>query len=115
MAAAKTASQQTPQKDAAKRAPGDRRSPIGRTTDLSEQVLEQLQEGQRGAIAAVRKFVGSADDAVPSLSDGPSRPQEVIDSALEMSERLVQVQYEFVRSVVKSAGDALTGRANPKR
>jgi hypothetical protein len=114
MAAAKTASQEAPQKDAVK-ASGDRRSAIGRTTDLSVQVLVQLQVGPRSAIAAVRKFVGSADDALPSLSDGSSRPQEVIDSALEMSEKLVQVQYDFVRSVVKSAGNALAGPANPKR
>jgi hypothetical protein len=106
--ASKTPAQKAPQKEAAK-ASRNRKSGIKSTTDLSEQVLEQLQTGQRNAIAAVRRFVNSADDSLPSLGDGPSRPQELIDSALEMSEQLVQVQYDFVRSVVHSAGETLGG------
>jgi len=105
MSTAKTPGQKAPQKEAAK-ARGEN-SASRSTTDLPDQVLEQLQTGQRNAISAVRKFVDSADNALPSLSDGPSRPQEIIDLALEMSERLVEVQYDFVRNVVQSAGEAL--------
>jgi hypothetical protein len=34
--------------------------------------------------------------------DGPSKSHEVIDSALEMSDRLVQTQYAFLRGVVQA-------------
>jgi len=108
MTKAKAQTQKTPQRQAAK-AHGDPRSAIKKTTDLSEQVLEQLQAGQRSAIAAVRKFADSADETLPAGGDGRSGPQELIDSALELSERLVQVQYDFVRQVVHSAGETLGG------
>ena len=85
-----------------------------RTGELSEQVFEQLETGQRGAIAAVRRFMDSTDSALPSLRGGPSRAQEIVDSALEMSERLVEVQYELLRGVVHNAGQALSG-SNGKR
>jgi hypothetical protein len=111
--ATKTPVKKAPEKAAGK-APKGEGSAIKSTTDLSEQVLEQLQAGQRSAIAAVRKFVDSTDSAVPSLGDGSSRPQEIIDSALEMSEQLVQVQYDFVRNVVHSAGEALGGSSRKK-
>jgi hypothetical protein len=83
------------------------RGTLERTTDLSEQVLEQIKVGQENAIEAVRKFTGSVDGALPPRQDGSSGGQEVIDSALEMSERLVQVQYDFLRNVVRSTGEAL--------
>ena len=82
-------------------------SRVERTTELSEQLLDQLNSGQRTAIEAARKFMQSVDEALPLHGEGPSRRQEIIDSALEMSERLVETQYDFLRSVVHSAGEAL--------
>lgn len=79
-----------------------------RTTELSEEVLQQLQETQQSAIGAVRRFMESVDDALPPQREGEhSRRQEVIDSALEMSQKLVKTQYEFLTGVVHSAGEAL--------
>ena len=83
------------------------RDTIERTTELSEQVLEQVKGSQEKAIEAVRKFMESVDEALPPHSENPSRRQDVIDSALEMSERLVQTQYDFLTNVVHSAGKAL--------
>jgi hypothetical protein len=80
---------------------------VERTTELSEQVLEQVKGSQEKAIEAVRKFMESVDEALPLHGENPSRRQEVIDSALEMSERLVQTQYDFLTNVVHSAGEAL--------
>jgi hypothetical protein len=113
MPTTKTPPQKVPQKDTVK-GPRAKRATIKKTTELSEQVVEQVQTGQRSAIEAVRKFMDSADQALPSLSDGPSRRHEVIDSALEMTERLVQVQYDFVRNVVHSAGETLSGSNGKK-
>jgi hypothetical protein len=80
---------------------------IERTAELSEEVLEQIKGSQTKAIEAVRRFMESVDEALPAHGENPSRRQEVIDSALEMSEKLVKTQYDFLTSVVHSAGEAL--------
>jgi len=73
---------------------------------------EQVKGSQKKAIEAVRKFMESVDEALPphGENENPSRRQEVIGSALEMSERLVQTQYDFLTGVVHSAGEALGRR-----
>jgi hypothetical protein len=78
-----------------------------RRTDASREILAEVEEGQRAAIQAVRKFVDTVDEALPAASDRPTRRHEIVDSALVMSDRLVQVQYEFLRKVVQSASKAL--------
>jgi hypothetical protein len=70
-------------------------------------VLEQARSSQQSAIKAVRNFMESVDEALPPHGENPSRRQEVIDSTLEMSEKLVQTQYDFLTHVVHSAGEAL--------
>lgn len=87
---------------------------VERTTELSEQVLEQVKGSQKKAIEAVRKFMESVDEALPPHGENPSRRQEVIDSALEMSEKLVQTQYDFLTGVVHSAGEALGASGKKK-
>jgi hypothetical protein len=81
---------------------------VDRPTELSEQTLDSVEKGQRAAIEAVRKFVDTVDEKLPSLGDEhPSTRQEIIDAALELSDRLVHTQYGFLREVVQSAGTAL--------
>ena len=78
-----------------------------RAVDLSDEVLKSVEAGQRAAIEAVRKFVDTVDEAIPALGDRPSRRQTVIGAALDMADRLVMTQYEFLRSVVRSADRTL--------
>jgi hypothetical protein len=82
---------------------------IDRTSELSEEVLKSLESGSRAAIEAVRKFVDVVDEALPALPHGerPSRRREILDAAMDMTDRLITTQYEFLRSVVQSAGTAL--------
>jgi hypothetical protein len=80
---------------------------VDKPTELSEQMLEAVKKGQQGALEAVRTFVDTIDQALPLHGDGPSKRQEVIDSALVMADRLVQSQYDFLSSVIRSAGNAL--------
>jgi hypothetical protein len=90
-------------------------SAVDRTAELSEEVLKSLESGQRAAIEAVRKFVDTVDEKLPSLGgEAPSRRQEVIDSAMKMADRLVHVQYDFVRKVVADAGKSLGRSDNGK-
>ena len=83
---------------------------VDKTKELSEEVLDSLERGQRAAIEAVRTFVDTVDHALPSLphGEGPSKRQEIVDSALEMADRLVHTQYEFIHKVIDSAGKSLT-------
>jgi hypothetical protein len=83
---------------------------VHRAVDLSDEVLKSVEAGQRAAIEAVRKFVDTVDEAIPALGDRPSRRETVIDAALDMAVRLVTTQYEFLRSVVRSADRTLRKR-----
>jgi len=86
-------------------------SGVDRTAELSDEVLKSLESGQRAAIEAVRKFIDTVDQALPPHGEAPSRRQQVIDGAMEMAERLVHVQYDFLRKVVANAGKSL-GRSD---
>lgn len=86
-------------------------SKIDRTSELSDEVLSSLEKGQRAALDAVKKFVDTVDEALPAIGDRPSKRQEVIDAAMDMADRLVHTQYDFLRDVVQNAGKAL-GRAD---
>lgn len=83
-------------------------------TELSEQVLDAVKEGQQAAIEAVRKFVSTVDQALPRVGEAPSHRQQVIDSGLEMADRLVEAQYDFLRNIVRSAGQALGAAPSEK-
>jgi hypothetical protein len=88
---------------------------VDRTTELSEEVFASVESGQRAAIGAVRKFVDTVDEKLPSLGDEhPSRRQDVIDAALEMADQLVHTEYDFLRKVAHSAGKALGGPGDGK-
>jgi len=89
-------------------------SAVDRTTELSGEVLKSLESGQRAAIDAVRKFVDIVDEKLPTLGERPSKRQEIVDAAMEMADRLVHTQYDFLRDVVQSAGKALSKRDGGK-
>jgi hypothetical protein len=90
------------------------RNAVSSTTELSEEVLQSVEDGQRAAIDAVQKFVDTVDRTLPPRGEGPSRQQEIVDSALEMADRLVHTQYDFLRKVVQSAGKSLSELDRPK-
>lgn len=85
--------------------PADDQSVVDRAEELSTKMLSSVEDGQRAALAAVRKFLDTVDEAMPG--DSPSRREAVIDSAMDMADSLVTTQYEFLRKVVHSAGSAL--------
>ena len=89
---------------------------VDRTSELSDDVLKSLESGSRAAIEAVRKFIDVVDEALPALPHGerPARRREIVDAAMDMADRLVKTQYEFLRSVVQSAGTALSREQDEK-
>jgi type VI protein secretion system component VasK len=92
---------------ASKRTATQRKAAVDRTAEMSDDVLKAVEDGQRAAIAAVRKFVDTVDQVIPALGDRPSRREQVIDAALDMADKLVTTQYDFLRSVVRSADRTL--------
>ena len=85
-----------------------------RTAEMSTDVLKAVEDGQRAAIAALRAFVDTVDQAIPALGDRPSRREQVIDAALDMADKFVMTQYDFLRSVVRSVDRSLTNLSAPK-
>jgi hypothetical protein len=90
------------------RAARGRDARIEQTRELSDDLLKSLDRGAQSAIDAVRKFTETADRVLPPHGDGPTRREELTDSALEMAQKLVHTQAEFLRSVIDSAGKSLT-------
>jgi hypothetical protein len=85
------------------------RSAVDRAAELSDEMLESVESGQRAAIEAVRKFVDTVDEKLPSLGDEhPSLRRELVDAALDMADRLVHTQYDFLRKAAHSAGKSLS-------
>lgn len=97
-------------KPAAKRATATPKAVVDRTAGLSDDVLKSLDRGQRAALEAVKKFTETVDEALPSRGSGPSQGEKVVAAALEMAENLVKTQYDFLRTVVKSADREFTGK-----
>lgn len=89
------------------RAVTQRRATVDRTAEMFTEVLKAVEDGQRAAIAAVPRFVDTADEVIPALGDRPSRREQVIDSVVHMADKLVTTQCEFLRSVVRSADRSL--------
>lgn len=80
---------------------------VDRTADLSDDVLKSVERGQQAAIEAVRTFVDTVDEALPSVSGRPSQRDKIVNAALDMADKLVQTQYNFLSSVVRSAERSL--------
>jgi hypothetical protein len=105
----KKVAKQAAAKPTSKRSGGGRQAAraVKRTADLSDEVMQELEQGANSALEAVRGFLSTVDEALPSQGDGPSRREEIADSALVMAQQLVHTQAEFLRKVVDSAGKTL--------
>lgn len=106
-AAAKRKAPATAARTSASRA-GSRRTsrPGGRAAEVPRDVLKSVEDGQRAAVDAVRRFIETVDRALPIRESRAthSRRQEIVDSAMEMADKLVQTQYDLLRKAVRSAG-----------
>jgi hypothetical protein len=78
---------------------------VERAAGLSDEVMTSVEAGQRAAIDAVSKFFDNVDEVI--RGEGASRRESVIDAALDMAERIVAIQSDFVRKVARSADQTL--------
>jgi hypothetical protein len=113
----------TPRRAPAAKAPASRKRPtaakepktaVARTTELSEEVLQRLEAGERAAIEAVTEFIDTVDRTLPH-GEGASKRQTVVDAAMKMADRLVHTQYDFLRKVVHDAGKSLSRSETDKK
>jgi hypothetical protein len=79
-------------------------------TDLADEVRESAKAGQHAASEALRKFYRTVDEAIPE-SVRPLR-KTIADAAIELADQLVTAQYQFHRSIVRSADRALSKSDN---
>ncbi len=89
-------------------------SAVDRTAEMSDDVLKSVESAQRGVIDAVRKFIDSVDKAMPLHGEGATRRQEIIDSAMDMVDRLVQTEHDFVRKIIDASAKSLGGGESKK-
>ena len=75
-----------------------------RWAELSDEILESVEAGRKKAVDAVHKFV---DEVSPAITD-PSRRKAAIDAALDLAEELSAARIEFLRKVVRSAGQTFS-------
>jgi len=75
-----------------------------RWAELSDEIFESVEAGRKKAVDAVHKFV---DEVSPAITD-PSRRKAAIDAALDLAEELSAARIEFLRKVVRSAGQTFS-------
>ena len=84
-----------------------------RAAGLSDEVLKSVEAGQRAALDAVRKFVDTVDEAIPSQGERGERRESIVEAAFDMADKLITSQYEFLRNVVRSADRAIRKPEEP--
>ena len=63
----------------------------------------------------MRRFADTVEQTLPPRGDGSPNRQEIVDSAMEMADRLVHTQYDFLRNVVHSAAKTLGASDNRRK
>jgi hypothetical protein len=88
---------------------------VERTTELSDEVLGSVEEGQRAAIDAAGRFVVTVEEALPQEVEGTSEvAKKITESGLETADRLVHTWYDFLRKVIGSTSKSLSSRNGAK-
>ena len=88
---------------------------VDKTVKQSDEVLKSLESAQRAAIDAVRRFVETVDEALTKADERLSRRETIVEAALDMADKLVTAQYDFLREVVHTADRMATKPVVPKR
>ena len=88
---------------------------VERTTELSDEVLMAVEDGQRAALEAAGRFLVTVEEALPQEVAGTSEvAKKITESGLEMADRLVHTWYDFLRKVIHSADKSLSSRNGAK-
>lgn len=75
--------------------------------ETATRVIDSVDEAERSALEAVRKFVDTVNGVFPDVSSEAGPRQKVIDSAFKMTEQLVGASNLLAHGIVHAAEDAL--------
>lgn len=81
---------------------------VERAAELSEDMVQALEDGGRAALEAVGRFLVTVEEALPQVQGARSAEKRITESGLEMAQQLVHTQSDFLRKVVDSAGKSLS-------
>jgi hypothetical protein len=88
---------------------------VDRVTELSDEMVQALEDSARSAVEAVGRFVVSLEEALPEEVEATSGvAKKITESALEMAHQLIHTQSELLRKAVDSAGKSLSGSEGEK-
>ncbi len=87
---------------------------VERATELSEDMVQALEDSGRAAIAAVSRFLVTVEETLPQVEGARRVEKKITESALEMAQKLVHTQSDFLRKVVDSAGKSLSKSEDEK-
>jgi hypothetical protein len=90
------------------------RGAVERATQLSDDVIQALEDDFRGASEAVSRFLVTVQEALPQVEGARTAEKRITESALKMAQQLVHVQSEFLQKVIDSAGKSLGGSEGEK-
>lgn len=82
-------------------------------TDLSEQVLDTVEDRQKSVMEAVRKFANTLDETLPNVVD-PERRKKILDAVLDLADQITTTTNEFLRSTVHSVHETLNKQGDKK-
>jgi hypothetical protein len=82
-------------------------------TNLSDELLKSVESMNKSAVDASRKFAEAVEDALPSQEEGSRRT--IVSAAVDLADRLVTMQHEFLRSVLQNVDDAVEKRSDKQK
>lgn len=78
------------------------------TENMPHLVLDALKRGEDAALDAVRTFVTTVEETLtPATKDEESKVREITGSVFEMVDRLLTVQFEFMRNLIGISTEAV--------
>lgn len=87
---------------------------VERATELSEDMVQALEDGGRAAVEAVKLFLVTVEEALPQVEGARTVEKKITESALKMAEQLIHTQSAFLQKVVASAGKSLSSSEGEK-
>ncbi len=86
-------------------------SVVDTTTEMAADVLTSLETGERSAVEAVGKFLINLEEAWPQQVAGTSDVvKKITVSGLQMTDRLIETEYEVLRDLIAGATKPLGSR-----
>ena len=75
-------------------------------SEIQDQIFDMVRRSQEVVLDASRNFVASANDLAPGDSQ---QVEELIDNAFDLTERILEAQRDFAKTVLNTVSRPLQG------